>query len=188
MARVSRDDGSGPARRRSSLARRLLLGRTTEDTVLRLLASALAVYTVGCIVPTPLEAETAPPNHAPKIIAGFPDFVGMTPYSPESAKNAWAFSVTAVDLDVGDTLQAHLYLLAGNDLAVQNQTTLTPTASDPTVRTGEFAQAAFCADRNSGQSYYFYVYVSDRPFPADDNPKELKQADSDFRVWVVLCP
>jgi hypothetical protein len=195
MARVRHERRTRPfpdgARGLRRLAWRLLFGSAIEDAVRRLLACALAIYCVGCIVPTPLEAETPPPNHAPQIIGGYPDFVKQTPFSPPvnggMSSGSWAFSVTAVDLDVADTLAAHLYVNTGGALAPEGQIVLTAT-SDPTVRTGQFQPANYCALGTPGESYYFYVYVSDRPFPEDNNPAELKQGDFAFAYWVVQCP
>jgi hypothetical protein len=185
-------------RRLPSLARRLLVH--ARSTVARLLPTSLVVYAVGCIVPTPLEQEQPPPNSAPQITAGDPDFL-KGPFNPGTHDAEWNFGVTAVDTDVGDELRARLWVLlaarAGGDagapattlVPASDEIRLTATAQSQTVRTGQFFQLPYCVLLSLAPNtpYLFYVYVADVPFPSD-NPADLKPGHFDFKSWTVTCP
>jgi hypothetical protein len=181
------------------VARRLLQHPLVETTVFRTLLSAVAIYAVGCIIPTPLEAEKPSPNHPP-IITGATepvDFQQSPLYTAPSRQAQFAFNVNASDEDVGDTLVAYLAYINGGTLGSPLQSgIMTASSTDLTARSAEFLPGEYCVNLNltSGRPYPFFVYVVDIALPQPVDLTTLTPADEryaghyDFKDWVVTCP
>lgn len=174
------------------MARRLLSGAAARSLAMRSLFAGFIVYAIGCVVPTPLEQEGDPPaNQSPVIVSGEPDFAAG-PYTPFHADDVWNFEVTADDPDLNDTLEARLYRLDGSKL-LPVPSPIFLAAADPSQlarRSGQFFGTAYCEFSGAmpQQQYFFYVYVSDLPFPASGSPSELRDGHYDYKYWVVRCP
>ena len=186
----------------ASMAWRLLNHRYLETTVYRSLLSALIVYAIGCVVPTPLEADTTMANFPPTIIKGEPLEFGVIT-EDAADKNGWFLGVVAADPDPTDTLSARLYWKNGDeyfrlaeDIVLNPTTGLTP--NDTTRHEGTFALFPYCALIGNGPNQLIYAYVSDYLYPQTfgppkgfpdlgSQPTSLLPGHFDSKFWVVTC-
>ncbi|MSP63562.1 MAG: hypothetical protein EXR72_25105 [Myxococcales bacterium] len=130
-----------------------------RTTVPRTLLTALTIYSVGCIVPTPLEAERLNANHPPLIVKGTPSDFGILTVN-KSDPNGWTVGVVASDEDEGDTLYARMTLKNG-DLF---QTLIDPIILTGSPREGRFPMNTYCPFLKDIPDPLVYVFVTDGKF------------------------
>lgn len=175
------------------LARRLLdrSPRIVSDTILY----ALVIYSVGCIVPTPLDQTQSPPNYAPTFVTSKVN----PPFGPISFTQSDSFELNIVvddpdagDPDSQDDLYARLFYLNAGKLVWDNsEIRLTaPQVADPMnphLRYGTFPATQRClfAPNKSGTNY-LYAIVSDRPF-SNANPSVSDAGLTDTNHWELTC-
>jgi hypothetical protein len=175
------------------LARRLLDRgpRIVSDTIVY----ALVIYSVGCIVPTPLDHTEAPTNYAPTFVTSKVN----PPFGPISFTQSDLFELNIVvdDPDVGepgsqDDLYARLFYLDNENLVWDaSQIRLTaapvPDPTNPHLRYGTFPASRRClfAPNKSGINY-LYAVVSDRPF-SNTNPSTSDAGLTDTNHWELTC-
>lgn len=175
---------------RQRLARGLLrrLPRIVSDTVLY----ALVIYSVGCIIPTPLDQVPAHPNAGgPSFVSSNPNFGMITHYPTDF----FDLTITVKDPDVGmadsqDEIWARLYRLTTGNVPVWNGEEIQLTGTDlnnPRYRSGSFASATRCQafGLTGGATTDLYVIVSDRKF------MPMTQIDTagftDTNHWDLTC-
>lgn len=152
---------------------------------------ALVIYSIGCIVPTPLDRAPASPN------TGGPSFVASSPrfgLISHAQSDFFDLSITVTDPDVGmpnsqDVIWARLYRVI-NNMPVWDLEEIQLNGADqnnPQQRFGMFQSAQRCTSLNlpSGSTTDLYVIVSDRQF------KPATQIDtdglSDTNHWELNC-
>lgn len=191
------------------MAWRLLCVRTLEIAVTRSLLSALVVYAIGCVVPTPLEAGNNAP-YPPTVIKGEPlDFGSI----PEDARDQmdWYLGVVASDPNPSHMLSARLYWKNGNnytrmadDIVLTSFTGLTN--EDKTRREGSFTRLQYCKFLGNDVERFVYVYVSNGTYPGSTNnfpcaklvngvcvdegavqPSALTPGTFSFNYWAITC-
>lgn len=180
-------------RLRKGLARRVLNHplRLVSDTILY----ALVIYSVGCIVPTPLDPTPAPTNFAPVFVSATPNFGPLT----RTQTDLIEFDVSVDDPDINDPgsqdeLHARLFFLdSSNMLQWLDGNDLSPTAQqvtgdmgDPRLRFFQFPAIPRCAGR-SGQTIFVYVIVSDRKFSTTNPSMPQAGGLTDTNHWELTC-
>jgi hypothetical protein len=179
-----------------SVGRRLARGllrsrrRILRDTLLY----ALAIYGVGCIIPTQLDPEAAQPNIAPMLVGANPVFGPLT----RQASEHFDFTVTVNDPDDNtssppETIHARLFFADQTTSPVTYKMATTeditlPPFGDGTLRQGTFMNETLCFDRG-GTTLYLYVFVADRPFNLTDPTQVQVMAGGgiDSNYWVLTC-
>ncbi len=178
---------------------RAMLRRGAAGLIVRSLASGLIVYCVGCVIPTPLEAEPAQPAGRPVIVDAQPranqtDPFGFVTYG---VNDEFGFSITAVDDNLTDQLYAKIYRVDGE--------TYTPITSlvqmmqdrpttEPSRRVANFETTQYCCGiaGTCGMSITderVAVLVAKGSIPAGmGGKKPALDADSyDEKYWVMTC-
>lgn len=162
-----------------------------SDTVLY----ALVIYSVGCIVPTPLDQTPPPTNFAPTFVTS----KVSPPFGPIAFTQSDAFELTVVvdDPDAGepdsqDDVYARLFYLSGGKLVWDNsQIQLTPAQPpdpmNPHLLYGTFPATQRCLFApNKNGTNYLYAVVSDRKFSATD-PTTSDGGLTDANHWELSC-
>ena len=173
------------------LARGLLRSRRriVNDTLLY----ALAIYGVGCIIPTTLDPETAPPNIAPMLVSANPVFGPL----PHQANDRFDLTVTVNDPDDNtstppETVHARLFIadqtMPVTYIPATNEDIVLAPFGDGTLRQGTFMSETLCAARG-GRTVYLYVFVADRPYKLTDPTQVQVMAGGgiDSNYWVLTC-
>ena len=151
------------------LARGLLVrvARLVSDTVLY----ALVIYSIGCVIPTPLDQAPEHPNvGGPTLItsAANPPFGMIT----HASTDPFDLNITITDPDVGDSdsqdeIWARLYrVVGGMPLHTEEIQLLGTDSNNPHIRSGTFSELARCGAYGLGGGAItdLYVIVSDRKF------------------------
>jgi hypothetical protein len=174
------------------LARGLLLKlpRIVSDTVLY----SVVIYSVGCIIPTPLDRAPSHPN------VGGPAFVDSSPPFGKiggfGQLEPFDLSITIYDPDVGqadsqDDIRARLYrIVQGTKLWDNEEITLMPATppdpNNPQLRFGTFNSVARCGNFGiTAQTTDLYVVVSDRTFVG--STLTSNGGFSDTNHWELAC-
>lgn len=177
---------------RAGLARRLLyrLPTVVSDTVL----FSVVIYSVGCVIPTPLDPAPAPTNYAPLFVTDKvnPQFGPIT----HTQSEAFDLNVVVDDPDVNDPssmdeMHARLFFRSlgdtgtmvwdGSDISLLAPSV--PNPMSPNLRFGSFPAAARCFNRTGVQ--YLYAVVSDRRFDSTVPTKTNGQTDTNH--WELTC-
>jgi hypothetical protein len=163
-------------------ARNLL--RNPSAIVRRTVICALTIYGIGCIVPTPLEAEQA--NHSPFIVRADPPFGRIT----KARSEAFKLDVVVRDEDERDELSARLLQKDGERFRplYGDTLTLTPVKDTPTERRGTF-NGTHCELLVSANNLA-YVFVTDGKFNGSTPLEQITEPMSrgvDSRFWVLDC-
>jgi hypothetical protein len=179
----------------NGLARGLLhkLPRIVSDTVLY----TVVIYSVGCIIPTPLDRAPASTNNRPVFVT---DQVNPT-FGFITHPQFDAFPITIVVDDPDDqesTSQDDLFtrlflqdLTTGNLGYTGEEIGLSPASvpdpMHPTLRYGSFNAVPRCQGR-AGTTQYLYAIVSDRKFSTTDPTKPASDAGlTDTNHWELSC-
>ena len=174
------------------LAWRLLhaRGKILADTVVY----ALIIYAVGCIIPTPLDQQSATINQHPSLRPDKAD----PQFGPiiHMQDDLFELSIGADDPDLQDELHARLFQLdpTTNKLIYlgNNEILLTspsvPDPNDPSLRLGTFAAQPFCLGRSTTNGpILLYVVVADRPFSTTDPSMVVAGGLTDSNHWELTC-
>jgi hypothetical protein len=163
------------------MARRLL--RRCDAAIMgRSLVTAITIWAIGCVIPTPLETESGA-NHPPVIVSGTPDFTqGVVTHR---TTDVFDFGVHVADQDLDQTLSALLYYKAGDQfIPLSSVATL-----DPATRTHIFS-GLYCKEIAPETSTLVFVYASDLGFPTDFSPASPPSEMAghfDYKYWVLDC-
>lgn len=166
-------------------------GRLVANTALY----ALAIYAVGCIVPTPLDQTPPPVNHPPMFVTS----KVSPPFGPISFTQSDLFELSVVvdDPDAGepgtqDDFYVRLFYLTGGKLVWDNSEAhlrlgQPPDPMNPHLLYGTFPATQRClfAPNKSGTNY-LYAVVSDRPF-SNSNPASSEAGLTDSNHWELTC-
>ena len=186
-------------------AARFLLHHVKAGTMTRPILTAFAIWTISCVIPTPLEAEQTGRFPPPVITKGSPDFLDGTIH-PMELNAEIALAVTASDQNKQVQLFSKFYRLLPNQMydqvgASPMQPVSTPQGAQLAVQKAEIDQT-LCLTA-SGQELIIYVYVADQGFPempmwdphtSVTSPSPNFDGDGsnpphyDFRSWTVQCP
>lgn len=192
----SRPDGGASARRaRASrhgrvldgLARLLLCLRSTR-IMNQCLASALAMWAIGCVIPTPLAPDNSG-NVPPAIVSGDPEFTAVPLVHSEN--DQLTLKVNAVDANADQQLEARLFFKTGNSFTQLGREEMARSAADPTSHRATFDGIQICKlGLGSDPQKLLYIFVADTDFPANfDAAKRPSDFEGhyDFNYWVVVC-
>jgi hypothetical protein len=188
------DGDRGPGRALGTLARRLLGARLVIMGSIAPIALAVAASTSACLVPPPLQQETATRTYPPVITGGMPDFMKQ-PYVVPPPDYSVTFSVTVRDeeyavSDTTPTLTAAIFYLRSG--VPQLQPTglagpLTGATADNPVATITFPSVKLCQFYGLPEGLtQVFVYVADTEIGID--PTALKSGHYESRSWLVQCP
>ena len=151
------------------------------------LLSALAIWAIGCVIPTPLAPDTSG-NDPPHIFTAEPDFAAGL--QVHNTSDTLTFKVTAVDVNEGQRLEARLFLKAGESFSQLGREEMTTSTADPTRYRASFDGIQVCALGGADPQKLLYIFVADTAFPMGFTPAN-RPADFDshydFNYWVVVC-
>jgi hypothetical protein len=165
---------------------RLLLSRRwklVNDTIF----FALVIYSVGCIVPTTLDAQTQPMNYSPVIVSATPPF---GPFA-HKATDSWSWALTASDPNPGDVLSGRIFIVdksSNQYLKLADVPMTSQQSTDPTLklyRSGETSVEPWCATRVP-DTYEIVAFVSDRGF-INDTSTMSNGGLEDSNHWELTC-
>jgi hypothetical protein len=161
-------------------------------------ALGLAVTTVGCVVPVPLELETADagPTALPEFVSAAPgefEFPGPVVLDHGDQRR---MSITLRDRDLDDTLYVRMYVDYGlpNETAVVSDCVAVP--STTLTRIADCSTAAICTSIADSDKHILEAMVSDREFLPIGDPRGMGQplfrevpfdAAFNFRYWQLTC-
>jgi hypothetical protein len=158
-----------------------------KDTILL----ALVIYAVGCIVPTPLDAQaTQETNFSPRfywpLVA--PPF-GMVTHT--TTDPAWTWHLEAIDENTNQNLIATIFSYDPSTHRYNEMTTvpMAPQQSDDPMlqglRSGDsMDRRNDCISFGAGTTKLVYAFVSDKSIN-NDNPEASPDADSNH--WELIC-
>lgn len=173
------------------LAWRLLNDRVglVRDTLLY----ALVIYGVGCIVPTPLDAQPATAN-APIVLRGANPPFGMLPKHQQTDLIELTVFADDADDDIpGNQNTEHFRLFfqqSDNSLLYDGRSDFPlSTENDPahpTFLAGNTGQVRFCEGLGN-QTIYLFAVVADRAFQTTNDSEVVPGGTSDQSYWVLPC-
>jgi hypothetical protein len=182
------------------VARRLLGMGVGRFILTRLALSSLIVYAVGCVIPTPLEAETTPTIGQPVITVGeSPGDFGPVSISPISS--GFTFQFAAVDNVVDDQLFGMVFKVdgdvdRGNYLSLYglSGTPMEPVPNDPKTRTMTTNANSYCCFLSGGNcnvpstdvTVYAFASTDQNPTLSNLGPPMFK-GPSSRNHWTVSC-
>jgi hypothetical protein len=178
-----------------STGRRLARGllRPRRRIVTDTLLYALVIYGIGCVIPTPLDPQQAPPDYAPVILTATPAF-GPISVTQDQLIPLKITIDDPSDIFPGtqDVLHAGLFVLdqVSNKLvplSPGSEFVITPASSDPanSQRDGNITVSPCVL--LSGQTFYLYVVVANRGFSTTDPSTVVTGGQSSSNYWVVKC-
>ncbi len=166
--------------------------------MLRSLLSGLIAWCVGCVVPTPLEADAGSPT-TPVIVKGEPFAFGPV---TEDASKSWFLGGVAWDPNPDDLLTARLCVASGDEcVRLSDDRVMTP-LGDPSQREQKFSNRFCLLLGDVGVEKFVYLYVSNHlypppptalpntsptGFPDPDLIGTLVPGTYDAKYWVVTC-
>lgn len=161
-------------------------------------ALGLAVTAAGCVVPVPLELETADagPTAQPELVSAAPgefDFPGPLALDPGDQRR---MSLTLRDRDLEDTLYVRMFV----DYGLPNQTGFVSDCvavpSGALTRIADCSTSAICNSVTDSDKHVLEAMVSDREFLPTGDPRAAGQdafrelpidAAFDYRFWQLTC-
>lgn len=157
----------------------------------RVLLSSVGIWAIGCIIPTPLEAEPNSLNRPPSIVRSIPDF-RESPVGVTQSSDVRRFEVQASDPDNGEEqsqrLIARFYRKERQVFGLAGEIRLSNAGTG--VQSGTFVEQP-CLLSTERQPL-LYVFVADKDFPEDFNPSgdpnDTFTDHFDFGYWVIQCP
>ena len=167
------------------VARRLL--RRALGIVYNATLYGFVIWSIGCVIPTPLDRAPADTNYPPSFVTSrvIPPF-GKTSV-PRSGIN---LSLAATDYNTKDILTVHLFEQDPTGMLIPTSAPATlmipvpPDPDDPNMRTGSI-DATPCLNAPDGTSFLLYAVVADRPFTGNTPKAEGGLTDSNH--WEVTC-
>lgn len=176
------------------LARRLLEPGLAGIAV-RSLFSGLLIYCIGCVIPTPLEAEPTPAAGRPLITRA--DKPGAFGFYSNMTRTEFVFSVAAVDDNVNEQLWLRIFHVNGTQYnpLTSAEVMLQDDVADPTKRSFTYGSNAYCcfiAGGCSGSATDQLVSAivskeSLKTLPANLAKPELTEGTFDEKFWVMSC-
>lgn len=181
------DDFAAPATRNPARSQRLF---GVACSLLGLRAMVLFAA-AGCVVPLPYEEAQdggTAANYPPVIRSATPSMPGpllIVRNTPQT------YTVDIKDNDLDDTLYVRVF----RDYQEQPGSPIefpTATPSGSAIRTVSIRNNFFCNGAADGESLYFDVVVTDRPFIADttvEPPYRAIEEGAEFSVrsWIAVC-
>jgi hypothetical protein len=168
----------------SRLARRLLIlwPRVVSDIVLY----SLVIYSVGCIVPTPLDQQAAATNYPPVFETSLvdPQFGPL----PHNKTDSWLFKLSATDPNNDDVLFARLLFQDpdGTFSYATDVPMMKEASTDPTAVAhwhGQSPDSRWCLNFVPGR-YFLYAFVADQSFIGSS---EKSNGLEDSNHWELQC-
>jgi hypothetical protein len=150
------------------------------------LASALAIWAIGCVIPTPLAPDNSG-NVPPAIISGDPEFTAVPLVHSEN--DQLTLKINAVDANADQLLEARLFFKTGNSFTQLGREEMARSAADPTSHRATFDGIQVCRLGSDPQKL-LYIFVADTDFPMNFDPAKRPsdfESHSDFSYWVVVC-
>jgi hypothetical protein len=161
-------------------------------------AFGLAAATVGCVVPVPLELETADAGRTAQ-----PEFVSAAPSEFEfpgplllDHGDQRRMTLTLRDQDLADTIYVRMFV----DYDLPNQTGFVSDCvavpSSALTRIADCSMAAVCNGVTDTDKHLLEAMVSDREFLSTGDPRAMGQdafrevpfdAATNFRTWQLTC-
>jgi hypothetical protein len=169
-----------------ALACKLL--RTLRGIVADSVLFGIVIYSIGCIVPTPLDQSQPPKNYPPVFQSATP------PFGPLHQAQTDVFNISLIvddpddqDSTSQDDIHVRLFFKNGEQFITaygdQKMVPSSTTDPTPTLRYASFDAIAPCFGRTGVQ--YLYAIVSDRGFDAMNPSQPLGLSDSNH--WELTC-
>jgi len=155
----------------------------------------LVMFSIGCIIPTPLDREPAKTNYRPTFVT---TQVNPTFGSVQAQLTSpLTIALAATDPNTDDTLKVHFFEPDGTPNGFQyipslNTTLEIPTppdSEDPNLRLGH-VDASLCLNATAGTKFDLYAVVADREFNTTGPSINLMGADgglTDTNHWELTC-
>jgi hypothetical protein len=161
-------------------------------------ALGLAVTTAGCVVPVPLELETADagPTALPELVSAAPgefDFPGPLTLDHGDQRR---MSLTVRDRDLEDTLYVRMYVDYGLATQTNFVSDCVAVPSGALTRIADCSTSAICNSVVDTDKHVLQAMVADREFlptsdPRADGQDEFRALPIDaafnFRDWQLTC-
>ena len=172
------------------MARRLLhkAASIVSDSALY----GFVIWSIGCVIPTPLDQAPAPVNYSPVFVTTqvSPPFGPL----PVPISTGVTVSLAATDPNPDDVLTVGLFK---PDAAAQGglapvfpaQNLMKPAASDmgdPNLRIGSI-DLSVCDFSADGFTFDLYAIVADRPFSSTGNRAQAPGGFTDSNHWEITC-
>jgi len=177
---------------RQRVARRVL--RLAVGIVSNAALYGIVIWSIGCIIPTPLDRAPQPTNYSPVFVTSSIN----PPFGPVTLpiRSLSTLALAATDPNPDDTLVVHLF---EPDLTTPGSFTLvdatgatlarptTPDNEDPNLRIGAI-DSGVCLNAADQTKFDLYAIVADRSFNApSNNPTHADGGLTDANHWEVTC-
>jgi hypothetical protein len=171
---------------RRGVARRLL--RVGTGIVYNSALYGLVIWSIGCVIPTPLDRAPAPTNYNPVFVTSrvTPPFGKLS----GSSSSAIPLSLAATDPNADDTLKVRLFVPSSSApgglqyLSIEQQLTDAMDPDDPNLRIGSL-DPPLCLNAMPGTTFDVFAVVADRSFTG--NTARADGGLTDQNHWELTC-
>lgn len=174
----------------AQVARRLL--KKAVGIVYNSALYGIVMFSIGCIIPTPLDREPAPVNYRPTFVTAQvqPAFGSQ----PASLAGGTTLVLAATDPNAADKLVVHFFepdpttpggfIYTNLNLALDSPTT--PDPDDPNLRIGTL-DPPLCLNASDQTKFDLYAVVADRDFNTSGNLTHADGGLTDTNHWSFTC-